>query len=292
MSSHGHQIGGCVGFLKTLKKVVSETFPSRIYVAWEGGGSAKRRSIYKEYKMQRKPEKLNRFYEDDIPESQENRDLQITALAKILKTIPVCQIYVSDCEADDVIAYLCKSMFKDKKKIIMSSDKDLFQLLDENTRVYNLHKKTYFDAAQVKNEFRIDMKNFALAKSICGDPSDNIPGVEGAGFKTLAKRIPMFLSESELSIDEVISYATTHQKEAKVLKLISESENLIRRNWKLIYLGNQSLAPVQIDKIDFLTRTFTPTPNKIELIRRLMIEGIQNFDVDTFYSSFLGVDFV
>jgi DNA polymerase-1 len=291
MSKHGHQIGGCVGFLKTMKKVVGEVFPKRIYVCWEGGGSSRRRGLFKDYKAQRKPEKLNRFYEDDIPETDENRSMQIAALAKLLRHLPVCQIYVSDCEADDVIAHLCKRVFPNEKKVIMSSDKDLFQLLDENTRVYSLHKKTYYTAENIKEEFSIHMKNFALAKAICGDASDNIPGVDGVGFKTLAKRIPLFAAENELLIEDVINYSLAHQKEAKALKAISESEELIRRNWKLVHLGDHALAPIQIDRIDYLVGTFKLQPNKIEFIRRLIVEGIQGFEVDTFYSAFLGVTY-
>ena len=73
MSSHGYQVGGCVGFLKTLRKLVSEISPSSVYVVWEGGGSQRRRNLYADYKMNRKPEKLNRFYEDDIPDSDDNK---------------------------------------------------------------------------------------------------------------------------------------------------------------------------------------------------------------------------
>lgn len=291
MSSHGHQIGGCVGFLKMMKKVVAEIFPKRIYVAWEGGGSARRRGLYKDYKAQRKPEKLNRFYDDDIPETDENRTAQISALAKLLRHLPVSQIYVSDCEADDVIAYLCKHTFKDEPKVIMSSDKDLYQLLDEKTRVYSLHKKEYLTADDVKAEFNIHMSNFALAKAICGDAGDNVPGVEGVGFKTLAKRIPLFAGETELLIEDVVNYARAHAKEAKALKAISEGEDLIRRNWKLVHLGDHALAPIQIERIEHLVGTFKPQPNKIEFIRRLISEGIQGFEVDTFYSCFLGVTF-
>lgn len=291
MSSYGHQIGGCVGFLKTLKKVVGETYPSHIVVAWEGGGSSRRRAIFKEYKQNRKPEKLNRFYEDDIPESDENKAKQVGALAQLLRHLPVCQVYVSDCEADDVIAYLCNHTFKDHPKVIMSSDRDLFQLLNDKTRVYSLHKKVYYTAEDVQDEFRINIRNFALAKAICGDAGDNVPGVDGVGFKTLVKRMPFFGLDHDLTIEEVVAYAGTRLKEAKAYRSIAESEELIRRNWKLVHLGDHALAPIQTERIENIVGTFKPKPNKIEFIRRLIAEGIQGFEVDTFYSAFLGVTF-
>ena len=80
MSSHGYQMGGCIGFLKTMQRLCREFQPAKVYVIWEGGGSQRRRKIYPEYKLGRKPEKLNRFYGDDIPETEENKQHQLMTL--------------------------------------------------------------------------------------------------------------------------------------------------------------------------------------------------------------------
>ena len=72
MSSNGYQVGGCVGFLKTLQKLVRELSPTAICVAWEGGGSQRRRKLFPEYKLNKRPEKLNRFYGDDILTSMQS----------------------------------------------------------------------------------------------------------------------------------------------------------------------------------------------------------------------------
>ena len=106
LNSNGQQMGGTIGFLKTLRKLVNEIQPKQVYICWESGGSTKRRKIFKEYKMGRAPEKLNRFYGSDIPESNENRSFQTAELIGILKHVPVCQLYVPDCEGDDVVAAL------------------------------------------------------------------------------------------------------------------------------------------------------------------------------------------
>lgn len=124
MSSHGYQMGGCVGFLKVLKRIVSEIQPSKVILAWEGGGSSRRRKLLPEYKEKRRPEKLNRFYGDDIPDTSDNKNHQMVTLINILKNVPVCQVYVSDCEGDDIIAYLCRGPFRKDLKVIASSDKD------------------------------------------------------------------------------------------------------------------------------------------------------------------------
>jgi DNA polymerase-1 len=181
MSSHGYQVGGIVGFLKTLHKVINDTHPKAIYVAWESGGSSRRRSLFSEYKANRKPEKLNRFYEDDIPDTEENKSQQIRTLAKLLKLLPVCQVYVPNCEGDDVIAFLAKRKFAAAKKLIVSSDKDFYQLLDDSIEIYNLHKKIIIKKEDVIKEYKITPQNFALAKAFCGDVSDNIPGISARG---------------------------------------------------------------------------------------------------------------
>jgi 5'-3' exonuclease len=286
MSSHGYQMGGCIGFLKTLRRLVNEIGPRAVYIAWEGGGSQKRRALYSEYKMNRKPEKLNRFYEDDIPDSDENKQHQIVALLSMLKNVPACQLYVSDCEGDDVIAYLARGRFRDKLKIIVSSDKDMYQLLDESTKIYNLHKKNYVTVEDVVEEFRIQPKNFALAKALCGDATDNIAGVKGLGFKTAAKILPFLSLEDDIILEDVFKYCESHSDESVSYRRILESRDDVKRNWRLVYLDGGMLSSHQATKIDSLIDTFAPQANRMGLVKTLIKEGINDFDVAEFLMAF------
>lgn len=291
MSSHGYQVGGIVGFLKTLHKVINDTHPKAIYVAWESGGSSRRRSLFSEYKANRKPEKLNRFYEDDIPDTEENKSQQIRTLAKLLKLLPVCQVYVPNCEGDDVIAFLAKRKFAAAKKLIVSSDKDFYQLLDDSIEIYNLHKKIIIKKEDVIKEYKITPQNFALAKAFCGDVSDNIPGIDGVGFKTLVKRIPLFGSERDVLIDEVIDYCTVNQKKSGVYSKVLESIDLIKRNWQLVYLDSTMISASQISKIEFIVDNYKPSANKVEFMKLLIEEGITTFDVESLFYAFLLVGY-
>lgn len=291
MSSHGYQVGGIVGFLKTLHKVINDTHPKAIYVAWESGGSSRRRSLFSEYKANRKPEKLNRFYEDDIPDTEENKSQQIRTLAKLLKLLPVCQVYVPNCEGDDVIAFLAKRKFAAAKKLIVSSDKDFYQLLDDSIEIYNLHKKIIIKKEDVLKEYKITPQNFALAKAFCGDVSDNIPGIAGVGFKTLVKRIPLFGSERDILIDEVIDYCTVNQKKSGVYSRVLESIDLIKRNWQLVYLDSTMISASQISKIEFIVDNYKPSANKVEFMKLLIEEGITTFDVESLFYAFLLVGY-
>jgi DNA polymerase-1 len=290
MSTHGYQMGGCIGFMKTLQRIVNEQQPTAIYVCWEGGGSQRRRSLYSDYKMNRKPEKLNRFYEDDLPDTKENEKHQLLTLLAMLKHVPVCQIYVSDCEGDDVIAHLCNGPFRNQQKIIASSDKDFYQLLNSETKIYSLHKKKYVSEPDVLVEFRVRAQNFALAKALCGDKSDNVPGIKGLGFKTIAKMYPFLGTENDIILQDVIDYAAAHIDDSIVHRRVFEQQDDVRRNWKLVYLDGGMLSANQSSSVDHLVSTFKPKADKMGLVRHLVKEGIGDFDVEGFYYVFNSID--
>lgn len=286
MNTDGEQIGGVAGFIKMLIKVVNDIQPKSVYIAWESGGSNKRRSLYSEYKLNRKPEKLNRFYEDDIPETDENRSNQIKILLSVLKNLPVCQVYVANCEGDDIVAYLCKISFKNETKVIMSSDKDMYQLLDDQTSIYNLHKKIYLTNKDILEEFKIETHNFALAKCICGDQSDNIPGVKGIGFKTIAKYFPQLATNTTLILQDIFNYSNAHLGENKIFSKVLENEDVIKRNWKLVYLDGTMLSSNQCDQVNHVVETYEPTIDKMNLIKIFNAHGITNLNSNDICYSF------
>lgn len=289
MSHNGHQMGGCVGTLKMLRRLVQELQPKQIFMIWESGGSQKRRAIYSEYKLGRRPAKLNRFYEDDIPESEDNIQQQQVALLKLLNALPVCQIYVSDCEGDDVIAYLC-SKFKQENKIIVSSDKDFYQLLDNKTQIYSPHKKKCVTSADVFEEYRITANNFAIAKALCGDPSDNIPGVKGLGFKTASKLYEILGLEQDVILQDVIDYSYSHKDESKFYKRVIDNLDDVKRNYRLIHLGSSTLSPSQAAKVDNQLSTFKPRVNKMLFVKLLIKESLHDFDYESFFYAFNSIE--
>ena len=285
MSSTGVHMGGLVGFLYTIKNLAEMTNAKQLIVVWEGGGSLRRKQIYPDYKAGRKPAKMNRFYGEDIPDSNENRDDQIKAIVRCLKHVPVVQIYVGECEADDIIGYYCRGRFKDEEKIIVSSDKDYYQLLDDKTKIFRPGKKIFVSRDDVVREFGISPCNFSLAKALCGDGSDNIPGVKGVGFKTVAKRFPAMARDDDFGFDLLMLECEARSKASKVKAFTSilESKDLIKRNIRLIDLDGSMLAPNQMRKADFALDTFEPVKNKINLIRELVGLGLGDFNVDAFF---------
>lgn len=287
----GQPIGGCVGFLKMLGRIASETAPSQVVVCWEGGGSTKRRALHGDYKKGRRPDRPNRFYEDDIPDTDDNKVWQVSILTKMLRCLPVCQVYVPDCEGDDVVAYLATGRFVEKPKVLVTSDKDLYQLIDETTTVYDLHSKVYVTHGSLFERFRVSAMNFGLAKALCGDRGDNIEGVPGLGFKTLVKRFPFLGSDQhQILLSDVLNYSEAHADEAKTYRDVLAHRELLERNWKLVHLSTAALSGDQAARVDHALDTSSPVSDKLGLIRRLVAEGIGDLDVDGLLYAFVGIE--
>lgn len=286
MGVNGNHLGGVVGFLGELRSLCTRFRPKRVYVVWESGGSARRRSLYPDYKNHRRPEKLNRYYEDDIPQTVSDRNSQVAAIVRLLQALPVCQMYGQDCEADDIIAYICRYMHPESYHIILSADKDYYQLIRDNAVIYSPTWKKLVDTDEVMNKFGIHPNNFALAKSVCGDDSDNIPGVPGAGFKTLAKRFPELALPEDVLVEKLIDLANERSTgKIKIFDSIKESTDLIVRNWKLVYLDSSSIPQQQIEKIRYTNEKWAPRRDKIAFMREAQKIGIRNFDIDNLFYS-------
>lgn len=286
MSDMGHQVGGVVGFLKGIQLLANKFHPPHVCVVWEGGGSPRRRAIYSNYKSKRKPQKLNRYYEGDIPDTVENRNYQIMLLIELLRKTPIQQFYISDCEADDIIAYLVKYKFRNRQCMIVSSDKDYYQLLDNRVLQWSPGQKKIIRPEDVEKKFGIKPSNFCLARSFIGDMSDAVPGIKGAGFKTMIKRFPELAGDISLSVRDILELSKERAtKKIKLFKEINENPDVPLRNWKLMYLDISGLAHMQIQKLEATIDTFKPQRDKINFMRTLIREGISTFDTDIFFMS-------
>jgi len=270
-------IGGVYGFLRFLDTTLYRWSPSKVIVVWEqGGASPRRKKIYPEYKENRS--KIKSYSKNDIKEviknDLENRVKQLTMLSNMLKLTPVCQIFIKETECDDIIGYLIRSVYQQDNalKIIMSSDKDFYQLLDqENVVIYDPAKKITIDHSYVLDKFQIHPRQICLARTIAGDPSDNIEGVPGVGLKTLSKRFKCLQEASkDITLDDLLVESQSLLKANQKLqapKDIIASEEVIRRNWKLMYLNSSNLAAYQIEKIHGTLEQHEPKLDKFGLIK-------------------------
>lgn len=283
MDTNGEHVGGIVGFIKGIQLLCERYMPSDIVVTWEGGGSAKRRNIDRSYKSGRRPAKLNRFYED-IPDTVENRNSQISRLVSLLRKAGVKQVYVADCEGDDIVAYITSSVFRSRDCVIVSTDKDFFQLIDDRVKVWSPGSKKEWSIDSVIANFGIHPENFCLARCFVGDASDGLKGAPGVGFKSLSKRFPSFATPESLTVNDIVTECEKLrvQKQLKLYDSIVENQQNIRKNWKLMYLGIGKLSATQAQKIESSLQT-VPTRDKLGFIRTLMKMQITNIDYDKLF---------
>lgn len=280
VNSNGDLVGGVVGFIKNLGNLITTLHPEKVIVVWEQGGpSPRRKHIFSEYKANRATNKaLQTVYRSDdriIPSDGKNKIYQLQLLTKALGYLPICQIYIPDTECDDIIAYIVKRKLQNENstKIIVSNDKDFYQLLeDKSVRIYDPARKILINSDYVFNRFNISPRNITLARALSGDPSDNLDGVSGIGLKTVAKRFPdVARDDIDLDLDwlkEASSKALNESKKApKCYQDVINQISTVERNWKLMYLDTNCLAASQIAKIDFKLENFQPVCNRLDYIK-------------------------
>jgi len=246
LTVNGECNGGVYGFLTSLYSFIKHTKPDKVILCWDGvGGSKKRRSIVKEYKDGRKPVRLNRNFDHEFEDVDKNKAWQRIRLNQFLEDLPVYQVTVDDIEADDVVAYLAKKYSEDKK-IIVSSDKDFYQLLDEKTVMYTPSKKSFVNNKDVLEKFKIHPINFALARAIVGDKADNLIGVWGIGLVNVVKYFPFLGESKKIEVEELFSFC---QNGGDKYKKFLDDRQRIENNLQVMRLDTIMIGNSSIDKI-------------------------------------------
>ena len=286
LSTNGDPIGGCKGFLKSLQKQCRIIKPDFVIVTWDGaGGSAKRKSMNKGYKDGRKPLRLNRT-NSYLTEDQElqNRLWQHHRLIEYLNEFPIAQFVFDGIEADDVIAY-CVRRLKGCEKVIVSADKDFFQLCDDSTILYRPIQNQFVNKNYILENFNIHPANFALARACAGDASDNIKGIPGAGLKTLAKRFPELAQEKEVFVDDMVSLSKNQDKKFKVHEAIIEYAETIRGNYDLMQLYVPMISPQVAKKIDWVLDECDADFSQMNIQKMMIKDGFGEYNFSLLYAT-------
>lgn len=291
MSTHGQPLGGLKGYFKSLQKLIRDVKPNGIVVAWDGqNGSKKKKSIIKDYKDGRKPIRLNRDVKN-LTESEEinNKVWQQLRTIEYLNCMPIMQFLEKEVEADDLISVVARhEKFKDWDKVIVSSDKDFIQLCDKNTVLFRPIQNQVMTTKSVLEEFGIHPNNFAIARAMAGDPSDNIDGVKGLGLTTIAKRIPFLIEEKEYITEDVLNFCKQQLDEGSKLKLfqnILDAAEQVHTNFSVMQLKSPNMSCQVLKKVDFSLDNYNPEINLTE-IRKMMIEdGFGEVKFDELYAA-------
>jgi len=287
MSPKGLPLGGCVGFLKSLQKICRILNPDEIIVCWDGiGGSTRKKAIDKDYKAGRKPLRFNRRMIKLDPELQEqNKVYQQIRLYEYLNEMPIIQVAIDGIEADDIIGYIVGQSYYDGwEKVIVSSDKDFFQLASEETTVYRPIQNKFITVDGLLESDRVHPNNYALARAIVGDKSDNLPGIKGIGMKTVAKSFPLLIEERQIDVDEFI--ALSSNQETTVQKKIYTNASLIDKNYDMMQLYNPKMSLTNKQSIDYQIQNFDFSFAKLSLTKLLFEDGQASLNFSQLYSLF------
>ncbi len=252
-------IGGLYHFLNTLRKHIDSYFITKIVVFWDGKDNVKPRlKFYPDYK-------LNRRLKTKSTDEVASYSRQKIRTQEYLEELYVRHAAFDNCEADDCIAYYCNQS-PEEEIIILTSDRDLLQLITPKTSIHiiSLNKLFKWGEKVPLNGIYIPHTNVRLAKTICGDSSDNIYGIKMVGIKSLVKIHPPLLEE-EVSLEELIKTLNNKDKKTKkeqnILNGVSQqtkptidNKNLLNTNYNIIGVGKQFLTPEAVEGIKELAK--------------------------------------
>jgi len=227
----GVPIGAVMGFTNMILKLLRDYHAPYIAVIFDAGRVTFRNDIYPEYKANR-----DETPEDLIPQFPLVRDAT--------EAFDIPCIELEGYEADDLIAtYARQAKEAGKKVVIVSSDKDLMQLVDDDIRMLDPMKNKYVDADGVFEKFGVTPDKVIDIQALAGDSADNVPGVPGIGVKTAAQLINEYGS-----LEELLARAEEIKQPKRREKLIENAE-LARISKQLVTLAQDAPTPVALDDL-------------------------------------------
>ena len=251
-NSKGIPTNAVYGFCNMMLRLIEEHPHDKILIILDAGKNTFRNTLYSEYKANR-----SEAPEDLIP--------QFGIIREAIQAFGLDVIEKKDFEADDIIASYVK--YGENNKIpttVYSSDKDLFQLLSNNTRIMDPMKNVEIDEARVLEKFGVGPDKITDVQALIGDSVDNIPGVPGIGPKTAAKLINEFGSFEELLAkkDQITN--------VRIKNLIHDHEESAKISHQLVILKNDLELPIPIDQL----KEFDDSPELNEFFKKYEFKSL------------------
>ncbi len=231
--SDGLPVGAVAGFCNMLYKLIKENrgddAPSHLAVIFDAGSKTFRNELYDQYKAHRPPPP-----EDLIP--------QFPLIRDATRAFGLPAVEMANFEADDLICTYTHLAKKAGFKVtIVSSDKDLMQLIDDDVHMLDPVKNTIVGREEVIEKFGVPPELVVDAQALIGDSADNVPGAPGIGVKTAAELLNTFGS-----LDAVLERASEIKQEKRRQTLIDFREQILLSR-TLVTLRCDSPTPVDID---------------------------------------------
>ena len=239
--SDGLPTGAVSGFCSMLFKLLEDSRadesihkPTHFAVIFDSARKNFRNDIYSEYKANR-------------AEAPDDLAPQFEYIRKSVKAFNLPSIELLNYEADDLIATYAKQITNAGAKVtIISSDKDLMQLVSDEVRLYDPMKNKVIGEKEVLEKFGVKPKQVIDVQSLAGDSSDNIPGVPGIGVKTAAELINKYKTLDTL----LIKASEIPQNKRRETLLNNKDKALLSR--KLVTLKDN--VPVKDNSDDFILK--------------------------------------
>ena len=273
----GVHIGGLGGFIRSIGSLINQIQPTSVYVVFDGVGSANnRKNLLPEYKSGRHTSRITNWeIFDDLDDEHNSKIDQIVRLVHYLKCLPVKTVTIDKAEADDIIAFYSKHLPEkhDSKVVIVSSDKDFLQLVNNNVTVWRPMEKTYYTKQLIEEKFGCLTENFILYKVLMGDNSDKIPGIKGLGEKGIFKKFPE-LKEKILTLDDIYNIAVDKLEEHVVYARVVQDIKRLETNFKLMDLDKPLIDDKDKEYLREVESSLPPTLNTEAFLRLYNEDGI------------------
>ena len=225
----GTPVSAVYGFTNMLMKLFKNYNNARIVAIFDAARDNFRNEIYAEYKANR-----DETPEDLIP--------QFPIVREAAEAFGLPAIQLEGFEADDLIAtYAKQAAAKGSKVKIISSDKDLMQLVDANIQMFDPMKDNIIDEKGVFEKFGVTPDKVVDVQALAGDSTDNVPGVPGIGIKTAA-----LLINEYGDLENLLENAQSIKQNKRRESLIEHAE-MARISKKLVHLARDVNVPVPLD---------------------------------------------
>ena len=227
----GVPVAAVFGFTQMLLKLLKDYHAPYMAVVFDPPGGSFRNDIYPEYKANRDAPP-----EDLIP--------QFPLVREATQAFDIPALEAKGYEADDLIAaYAKRAQELGKKVVIVSSDKDLMQLVNDNVRMLDPMKNKWIGPEDVVEKFGVGPDKVTDVQALAGDSTDNIPGVPGIGIKTAAQLI-----EEYGDLEGLLSRAEEIKQPKRREKLINHAEDA-RVSMQLVTLDQDAPLPEPIEDL-------------------------------------------
>jgi len=229
-SSGGTPTNAVLGFVNMLNKVVREEAPDYLAVVFDAPGKSFRHQIFADYKATR----------DAQPE---DLSVQFPLVREVIDAYRFPMLEVPGVEADDVIATLVERAPDDLEIAVVSTDKDLMQLVSERVALLDTMKDRRVGPAEVEERLGVPPDKVLDVRALVGDPSDNIPGVKGIGGKGAAKLIDEW-GDLENLLEHAADVKAKRAREA-----LQEQADIARLSKELSTLRRDVELPCQLEDL-------------------------------------------